>query len=250
MNIHAPPIRRDERGGNLTLPVFPRVALRVRLLGVIGLLAAVLPACVKHLPPAPTPDAVAPALALDAAPPLDSGHARLVVDVVEGPTRVQRIRMQSEPIDNGDGRVSYRLFESPEVLCEASPCVVDVPAGNLLLGFPVLGDRGATEVELVHVGPDPSVYRRSLSVYRGNGGAVKVLGIIGTSLGGASAITGMALLPIGLAKDNDDLATAGAITLGAGAVLIVAGIWALRHEAATYRPGSSNHFPLYTPTAP
>jgi len=26
--------------------------------------------------------------------------------------------------------------------------------------------------------------------------------------------------------------------------LIAFGIWAIRHDAPTYRPGSSNHFPL------
>ncbi|HEY6039727.1 MAG TPA: hypothetical protein VIV58_35845, partial [Kofleriaceae bacterium] len=71
-----------------------------------------------------------------------------------------------------------------------------------------------------------------------------VLGIIATSLGGASAITGTVLLPIGLSDGNNSLTTAGAITLGGGALLMALGIWAIRTDAPTYRPGSINHFPL------
>jgi hypothetical protein len=71
-----------------------------------------------------------------------------------------------------------------------------------------------------------------------------VLGIIATSLGSASAITGAALLPIGLSKDNNTMTTAGGITLGAGALAIVLGILAIRADSPTYRPGSSNHYPL------
>ncbi len=157
--------------------------------------------------------------------------------------------MDARPIDKGNGRVGFQLFESPEWLCTASPCVADVPAGNVLLGFPVLGNSDATEVELVHVGPEPSVYRRSLSVYTDNTGGTRVMGIIMTSVGAASAITGTALLPVGLAKGNDGLTISGGITLGVGAALIALGIWAIRHDAPTYRPGSSNHFPL-APASP
>lgn len=180
---------------------------------------------------------------MEAAPPPPGGHGRLAVDVVEGPTRVQRVRMTPSAIDNGRGRISFRFVEAPEELCAPSPCATDIPAGNVLLGFPVIGSDDV-EVELVHVGPEPSVYRRSLSIYEDRTGSVRVLGIIATSLGGAAAMTGTALLPIGLAKDHTGLATAGAITLGAGAALLAIGIWAIRHDAPTYRPGSSVHFPL------
>src|SRR5262249_45177954 len=109
------------------------------------------------------------------------------------------------------------------------------------------GNSDMTDVELVHIGPETSVYRRSLSVYEDHTGGMRVFGIIATSVGGASAITGTALLPIGLADGNTGLRNAGAITLGAGAVLLAIGIWAIRADAPTFRPGSSNHFPL-TPT--
>lgn len=205
------------------------------------MLPALLVACVRQLPPAPMPQTIAPRL--EPAPPPPTGYGRLVVDVVEGPTPVQQVRMESRPVDNGRGRTSYQFFESPVVLCAISPCATDVPAGNVLLGFPVVGKR-AMEVELVNVGPDPSVYRRSLSIYEDNTGATRVLGIISTAVGGASLMTGAALLPIGLARDSGGLTMAGGISLGAGTVALVLGILAMRADAPTYRPGSSNHFPL------
>lgn len=230
----------------MTLPLFPRVSQRHRVPAALALLtAAASAACVKTLPPAPTPQPVIPRIDAAATP---EGRARLVVDVVEGPTPVHRVSMTPRPSDSGQGRPSVRFVETPEVLCAGTPCVADLPAGNILLGFPVLG-RDAMEVELVHVGPDPSVYRRSLSIYDNRSRATRVLGIIGTSLGGASALTGMALLPIGLARDHDGLTLAGGITLGAGAALVAIGIWAITHDPPTFRPGSSNHYPLAPSTS-
>lgn len=207
-----------------------------------ALLALSSVACVERLPPAPTPRPVAPAL--EAGPPPREGQARLVVDVVEGPTPVRRVSMDAEPTRDAQGRTRFRLFESSEVLCPETPCVADLRPGNVLLGFPVLGNPGAMEVELVHVGPEPSVYRRSLSIYKRRRGTVSLLGIIGTAVGGSAVAAGAALLPVGLAKDNRGLATAGAISLGAGAALLTIGILAIRHDPSIFRAGSSIHFPL------
>ena len=233
------------RGSVSTLLRFPRNAQQTFRVAAITLAACSLTGCVKHLPPAPVPESVVPRVA--AAPP-PANTARLLVDVVEGPAPALRVYMRPEPSHSGS-HVTYRFSEVPETLCPTTPCVADVPSGNLLLGFPVLGDPGNLEVELVRVGPEPSVYRRSLSIYDGHTGTERVLGIIATAIGGSSAITGTALLPIGLARDNRGLTLAGGITLGAGAALLTLGILAIRHDAPTYRPGSSNHFPL-PPTAP
>jgi len=215
----------------MTILVFARAALLIACLPAV--------ACVKRLPPAPTPEPIAPPVATGTP---SEGHGRLVVDVVEGPTPVHRVQMGSEPTTDAQGRTSYRLFESPQLMCPASPCVTDVPPGNVLLGFPVIGDPGALETELVYVGTEPTVYRRSLAVYTDNTGALRKLGIIGTSVGGTALVTGIVLLPIGLGKDVDGLTTAGGICMGAGAVVMTLGIWAIRRDRPTYRPGASNHF--------
>ncbi len=197
--------------------------------------------CVRYLPPAPTPPPVVPPV--NAQPPAPN-TARVVVDVVDGPTAVQRVQMAPQPQTDAQGQTTFRFVETPALLCAATPCVADVPPGNVLLGFPVIGNPGATEVELVHVGPDPSVYRRALSTYDGDTGAERVLGIIATAIGGTSMMAGTAMLPIGLAKDNHGLTVAGGITLGGGTLLTVIGILMMRHDAPTYRPGAANHFPL------
>ena len=155
--------------------------------------------------------------------------------------------MNATPVPGVDGHNTYELHEAPGILCAVTPCVTDLPVGNVILGFPVIGDSDATEVELVHIGPEPAVYRRSLSIYTDNTGGVRLFGILATSFGGASMATGTALLPIGLSQDSSGLTIAGSLTLGVGAVLLAVGIWAIRADSPTYRPGSSNHFPLSAP---
>lgn len=232
--------RRDDATG--APPSVTRDGRRAQLVGAVAALAvgaASLPGCVRQLPAAPTPAAVAPAVATPAPAP---GQGTLIVDVTDGPAPVQRVHLGSQPITDAQGRVSYRLFEQPQEMCPASPCVVAMPPGNVMLGFPVIGDRGALEVELVHVDATPTVYRRTLSVYTDNTGALRKLGIVSASVGGTAALTGVVLLPIGLGKDIDGLTVAGGVTLGVGALLTAFGIWAIRRDAPTFRPGASIHF--------
>src|SRR5262249_10662284 len=115
----------------------------------VTLCATASTACVRQLPPAATPDAIAPAVA--ATTPVASGNGRLVVDVVESPTPVQRVWMQADPVNSGPGTTTYRFREQTSLLCPSTPCVTDVPTGNVLLGFPVVGDPDTIETELVHI---------------------------------------------------------------------------------------------------
>jgi hypothetical protein len=204
--------------------------------------------CVRQLPPRPAPDAIVPSI--DATSEPATGKGRLVIDVVDGPTPVQRVHMKADPFEDELGHTRFRFREAPEPLCATSPCVVDLTPGNVLLGFPITGDDSAMEVELVHISEETTVYRRSLSLHRHNRGALWVLGIIGTSLGGTSFLTGTTLLPLGLSDDNDGLTFAGATTLGGGALLITLGILAIWADSPVYGPGSAIHFPLAPPAGP
>ncbi len=195
--------------------------------------------CVKILPQAATPEPIAPAVA--GAPP--PGQGRLIVDVVDGPTEVQHVTLRATPQDHDDGRQTYGLSESFEALCPASPCVLDTAPGNVAIGFPTLGSD-KVEVELVHVGLGTSVYRRSLSEYHDDTGAVRVLGMVGTAVGVVAVITGGVILSSGLDGGNDDVAIAGGIVLGTGALLMILGILGLNLDAPTLRPGSAVHFSL------
>jgi len=236
----------------------PAIAVALATVGVVAAAG-----CVRQLPPATTPEARTPAV--DLAVALTAGAGRLVIDVVDGPTPVQRVDMASEAISAGaafavaapevagaaltvDGTVTtalpplvtFRFTELPSLLCPASPCVVDLPAGNLILGFPVIGDPDRLETELIHVAPGTTVYRRALSEYRAHPSSV--WGILATSIGGTAALTGTVLLPIGLAGGSGGLTAAGGLSLGVGAALTTLGILALRGSADTFRPGSSIHF--------
>ncbi|HUS33397.1 MAG TPA: hypothetical protein VMZ53_33070 [Kofleriaceae bacterium] len=201
----------------------------------------------KRLPPAPMPSLVVPPQVEASAPPA-AGTGRLVVDVVDGPTQVQRVRMDPQPVTTAKGRTAYRFDEKPGPLCDASPCISDLSPQNVLLGFPVIGDPDSLETELVHVDAATNIYRRSLSEYHHR--SPGVYGILMTSLGGTAMLTGATLLPIGLAKDIGGMTTAGAISLGAGTLALVLGIIALRHNASTYRPGSMIHFMLDAGASP
>ncbi len=157
---------------------------------------------------------------------------------------VGRVVLQSEQVAGPDGTMRYRLGGAEEQMCPSTPCFVDLPEGNVLLQFPVIG-ADWVEPEIVHVDRGTSVYRRSLSVYTDETGGVRVLGILGTSIGSAAFITGLALLPVGLGDDESDgLAIAGGITLGAGAALLALGIWMIYADSPTYRPGTAIHFDL------
>lgn len=191
-----------------------------------------------------------PAVHLEGPPA--QGNGRLIVDVPEGPVPVYRAHFEARQQDNGTRRPTFGFFDLPaELLCKETPCVIDAPPGNILIGFPVLGCRPAIDYDLVHVGLEPRVYRRSLAIFENDTGVERIVGIVGASLGAAAAITGTALLPVGLSRDNNTLSAAGGISLGAGALVLTAGILMIRHDSATYRPGSANHFEasISTPAA-
>ncbi len=227
------PISRN--GPTIKVTGFPGRAQRLCALLVASLTVSSA-GCVKTLSPTPIPASTIPA-GVNASPPAP-GAGRLIVDVENGPTEVARVAMRATPLDNGTRR-TFRFAEAFEPLCPQSPCTTETGAGtNVLLGFPVLGDSNETEVELVHVGPETSIYRRSLSTYTKHSGGGRVLAIIATSLGGAALVTGTTLLP----QSSDSVQMAGAICLGSGAVLATLGILGIVWTRDTYQPGSSNHF--------
>lgn len=201
-------------------------------------------------------------------PPASPGMGRVVIDVVDGPTPVRRVTMTATPLDGGapaEGtstvspadpnappppivhRPRYRFSQSDIALCESTPCVAQLPLGNVLVGFPVIGQPDKMESELIHVSEAPTVYRRQLSLYEDHTGAMRIVGLVGAPVGAVGLSVGGVLLSVGLDKHKDGMTTAGAITLGASTALLVASILMIRADAPTFRPGSANHYPLDTP---
>jgi len=193
--------------------------------------------CVHVFPPPPTPDRMQPPQ-LDR--PIAPGQGRIYVDVVDGPKDVRVVHPVTVQQTLND-----QVFDSTEletVRACRTPCVLDLPLGHQLIAFPMhhsLND----DVQDVLISTTPSLYRRALGSSR-RGGAGFALGVLAVSFGGSSFVTGAALLPVGLATDRGGLTTAGAITLGAGAVLTALGIWALAHNPILEQPGAGAQYDL------
>jgi hypothetical protein len=193
--------------------------------------------CIHELPPVATPGPAAPPLSAAPVPP---GSGRVYLDVVDGPTEVQVVR----PI-KGQEELNGETFETETLEVQAActtPCALDLPLGRHLLNFPVRG-AGGEDVVRVIASPSPILYRRGLG-WRRPGGTGFALGVLGASLGGTSFVTGAALLPVGLARDSHGVTLAGVITLGVGALLTAAGIWAIIDHPLMEQAGAGAQYEL------
>ncbi|MFW6066928.1 MAG: hypothetical protein ACOC97_01215 [Myxococcota bacterium] len=215
---------------------------RLRSFGIALLSVAFVTACTRRLPRPPTPERTIPDVDVASSPP--EGHGRLVVDVVQGSVPIERVRMKPKAIEGEDGRASYQLHEELEPLCDATPCAVDLRPGNLILGFPVVGDESAVQIDLVHVGEETSVYRRALAVKDARKRPGYKFGIAATTFGASAVIAGLPTLPNGLVEKKTGMAIAGGALLGVGAALVALGIHLMKTKAPSYRPGNWIHYPL------
>lgn len=202
------------------------------------MLALTAAGCVHTLPPVATPG---PVDTPSTGGPVPDGRGRIYVDVVDGPTEVQVVKHVESTVqldDDSDMEVETLDVQST---C-TSPCTLDLPLGRNLLAFP---KRGSGGVDLAHViaAPTPTVYRRALG-FRQRGGAGYILGVLGVAFGGASFVTGAALLPVGLAEGSHGLTLGGGITLGAGAILTAVSIWAIMKNPSTEQAGAGAQYGL------
>ena len=205
---------------------------------VVFVLALGLIACTRTLPRRSFPEAAMPSV--DLSRPRPAGTGRLVVDVPDGSVAVSRITVRSVP----DGE-HVALVEEPTEACAVTPCVLDVPIGNVLLAFPVLGNEGALSTpELVHVGEEPTVFRRNLDVYEdGRRGLYRTGGIFM----GLAVVAIIAGFIVGQSADDGgegrDQRIVGTSMLAGGVVLAIPSYLMLRFGSPTQTPGSSVHFP-------
>jgi hypothetical protein len=84
--------------------------------------------------------------------------------------------------------------------------VLELPLGPHLLAFPMRGS-GADDLARVIVSPSPTI-----------------------------------LFPVGLANDNHGLTLAGEITLGVGALLTAAGVWAITNNPLVEQSGAGAQY--------
>ena len=204
---------------------------------LIHALALTAAGCIHTLPPVATPGPAAPQRGGLPGPP---GYGRIYVDVVDGPADVRVVKRITVNEEVNDQEIETETLEVQSVC--TSPCVLDLKLGRHTLAFPMRGS-GGVELASVIASPSPSVYRRALG-WRRSGGAGFALGVLGATFGGSSFATGAALLPVGLATDRHGLTLAGEITLGIGALLTAAGIWAIANNPLMEQPGAGAQYVL------
>lgn len=212
-------------------------------LAALGCEPRVLPA--STLPPATTPG-------VDTSAPVPEGHGRVVIDIEEGPVPIRQVVLDPQPSGNpvqlGEGPPvqRWRFAERLEPVCAETPCVADLPLGNVLLAFPMAGadDESLFATDLVHVSAEPSVYRRHLDIYYPRRGAMVGVGTVSAVLGFGGALGGALVLRNGLDDGHQGRTIGGAIALGVGALAMAFGIWLTKRGRVTIRPGSSIHYPL------
>jgi hypothetical protein len=225
------------------------------------LLAAFGSACgTVVLPPAAVPARQIPALVIDETPPAE-GTTRVVLDVVEGPSRVELVTEQHSTatppavalgVVGADVAAVTVVPQGPvdsistRLLC-ISPCVVDLPAGTYELNFAGPHDTGGRRVPsglgLLQVTRDPVVYRRAIGFYSPADQAEAYLGNLSLIVGISLAVIGTVALAT---QDSEGVPPLGAALgmLGGGVGLsVLGGYWAL-DARAVLQPGAEIQFPL------
>ncbi len=170
-------------------------------LGARGLVAALgigwllVGGCTQVLPPPEAPPPIRPQIPVP--PENDEGEGTLVVDVADGPSTVFLLTSETVVVGRDKDEEITRSQDATSELC-MSPCAVSLPFGQHILGFPSRG-RPGLERAPVTIGEEGVLYRYTLG-YRDPAGAGQVLGIVGTTFGGMALVTGLALMPVGLAR--------------------------------------------------
>lgn len=170
----------------------------------------------------------------------------MIIDVPEGSSAVSRVTLRPEPLTGsrnlaGDRGQRWTFVEDLTLACEATPCLLDMPPGNVLLSFPALNKPAEMSLpELVHVGAETTVFRRHLDVYTPRRSGVLWTGVSSLFLSTGGLIAGGIL-----AGDDSESSRrlAGQITLGVSALVFALAIWLIRQGVPTLTPGGSIHFP-------
>jgi hypothetical protein len=183
----------------------------------------------RVLPPRTPPPRVMPNVAMPASQ-VPVHHGRVVLDVVDGPMRVDA-KYDPSFVPPGGAPETARSGE----LC-TTPCVVDLPRGRyrLYLSATAATDAGTGDVDDLVLGDGTYVYRRAPGRYKTPSiynqiapGALIVLGLTGM-------VIGSALL------SNEDTAVPGGLVLGAGvAATVGGGIWGYDATRAETQDGAT-----------
>jgi hypothetical protein len=165
------------------------------------------------------PERREPVLAAPSAPP-NAGTGRIYIDIVDGPTRVDRIEAGA-----------------PELVC-ITPCWVDLPRGHHDLRFILSSDPSKVDLDVVKVFDQPVVYRRALG-HTDIKGSDKTIGVVGVGVG-ASLVLGGGLTALG-GGETTGLSNGFMIT---GALLSAVGVYFLYRGRTVQQDGTWTTWPV------
>jgi hypothetical protein len=208
-------------------------------------------ACVRNLPPPPAPAQELPKPVANVPPDVE-GKSRVVIDVTNGPARVDEVMAtaQSEATDGRHTYVSYGEITRP--VCLTTPCAVNLEYGQHNLRLVSTNKDDVGSVGTVDVGQSDSVFRHTMG-QQSTGGAVHALGTTSTILGLTGAILGGSFLLVGAISSGSNpdgtssgggITTAGEVTLGIGVGLLALGIGMMIASPPTSQEGASTQFSL------
>lgn len=203
-------------------------------------------ACTRTLPPPAAPAHEMPSASIEVPPAVD-GQATVVVDVTNGPARVDEVIAQ-EAAATSNGVVAYG--ELTRNVCLTTPCAVNLDFGQHKFRFTSTSDGERYGTGVVTAGRSDSVFRHTMGEHS-NGGSVHGIGLAATSLGVLGALVGGSLLGTGALIQSSDtagtgsgsgLTTGGGVTLGIGLGLMAIGIGMMVASPTTNQEGSSTQF--------
>lgn len=226
-----------------------KLKTRAMAMGLAALTAST--GCVRNLPPPPAPAQEMPKTTAEV-PPETEGQSRVIVDVTNGPARVEEVIAQASSASS-QGVVAYG--ELTRNVCLQTPCAVNLDYGQHSFRFVSTTDNEHYSEAVVNANRDDSVFRHTMGEHS-NGGVVHGLGATAAVLGVTGALVGGTLLLVGAASSSatsdvdpqsssgSGLKTAGAVTLGISAAVLVLGIGMMIASPATNQDGSSTQFSL------
>ena len=210
----------------------------------------------RYLEPPRAPRRIVPEVAEETAP--REGEGQVILDVVGRTARADLVTERQVPpgpaamwsMPRAGHQVNVAALQMPRLTTRAlcvTPCRVNLPLGtHEVLFSDLLPGSPRSSTALVRVGERPSVLRHVLGSQEAYPGRV-IGGVLLLGIGFGGVLTGSLLAAFGEVETSSgtgavDLAPAGFITLGVGAVVTAVGAVLLGYSGSTIRPGATTHW--------
>lgn len=202
-------------------------------------------ACTRELPPPVAPPRQHVALETLPEGPIPAGSGRVLLDAEPGKGAVQVVRVDLTEMSVSTTRGYARgVAVTKHLVCSKTPCAVDLPAGSHELVFQGSHDeRDVSAATFDVTAGRTQVVRHSVGFFDAHGGW-KALGVVGVTIGGASAVSGGLGFVLGSQRDSDGLRTIGTVMMGGGLAILALGITSFVVGRTEVQPGSTTQWAL------